>query len=508
MAQFRHRPDAFRRHRLLHTPLTMVLAAATALSGCAVGPDFVAPAAPAVATYIPDQSTALVTSGAGQGSQQMVVGASLQPDWWTLFGSSELSATVEMALANNRELAAAQANVARAVHGIAAAKGAWMPQVDGSASIRRQKVGASTLGPSAFTFPTFSAYSGGAEVSYDIDLFGGIGRRVEQAAAEAEAERQKLNAVRLVVAGGVVISALQIAATRAQMEAVEDIVRSDERTLTLVRDANASGMASGIDLALAQSQLDRDRALLPPLRQQLSAAENALAVLVGKAPAEWRAPEFELELLNLPVKVPLVIPSDLVRVRPDIRAAEASLHAANAAIGVATADLYPHINLSAGIAGEGLTSGGFESAWGLVGGIVGPIFDGGTLKARRKQAVAAYEASLAQYQQTVLQAFQQVADALYGLSNTAEAIRAQQNALASATEALELTRHGFANGSAGVIQILDAQRLHQLARIELIQARTQRYVQTVNLFVAMGGGVSDDDRPEVENESLTVLREP
>lgn len=473
--------------------LILALLATSSLAACSVGPDFRAPAPPRTSAYIADQQAALAEPGGGEARQTLAMGALLQPDWWTLFGSPDLNATVELALANNKDIAAARANVSKAIYGIAAAKGALLPQVDASASALRQKVGAATLGPNAFTFPTFSAYSGGAEISYDLDIFGGNSRRVEQASAEAEAERQKLNALQLMVAGGSVIEALQIAATRAQIAVMEEIIASDEKTLALVKTALDAGVATRIDLASAQSQLDRDRALLPPLRQQLNVAQNALAVLAGKAPADWAAPRFDLQTLNLPENLPLVVPADLVRTRPDIRAAEANLHAASAAIGVATADLYPHVNLSASFGGQGLMSGGFESAWSLIGGIVGPIFDGGTRKARKRQAVEAYEASFAQYQQTVLLAFQQIADALHGLSNTADAMKAQKQALSSAADALELTRHGFASGSTGVVQVLDAQRHMRLAEIELIQARARRYVQTAALFMAMGGGLANND---------------
>ncbi len=468
---------------------TAALLAATALAGCTVGPDFHAPATPTTKAYVARQPSMLASPGAGETQQQLQSGTPLRADWWALFGSQPLNDLVAQALANNRTLAAAQANLARATEGIAAARGSLLPQVDGTGGIARHKYGASFLGPEAFTFPTFSAYSGGAAVSYDLDLFGGNRRRVEQAAAMAETEQQRLEGARLEVAGGVVIEALQIAATRAQIEAIEGIIASDGKTLDLVTSALDAGVATRIDLTTAQSQLDRDRALLPPLRQQLDVAESALAVLVGKAPADFTAPAFTLATLTLPADVPLVVPSDLVRTRPDIRAAEADLHAASAAIGVATADLYPHIDLSATLAGQGVIGGGFGSAWGLVGGLTAPIFHGGTLTARKRAAVDAYDASFAQYQQTVLIAFRQIADALHGLSNTADAIGAQQRALASASEALELTRHGFADGNSGVVQVLDAQRLQQLAQVDLIQARAQRYVQTVTVFVAVGGGI-------------------
>ncbi|MDB5707243.1 MAG: efflux system, outer rane lipoprotein NodT family [Sphingomonas bacterium] len=479
-----------RGHRLLAS-----LAAAALLSGCMAGPDFRAPAPPSEQAYLPNQATDFGPAGPNEVQQRLDFGAAVQPDWWTRLGSPELDKVVELALANNRSLAIARANLSRAAHDVAAARGSLLPQVDGTAEIARQKYGALFLGPQAFTFPTFSAYSAGVGVSYDLDLFGGNRRRVELAAADAETQKEGLNAARLTVAGDTVIEALQIAATRAQIEAVQNIIASDQKTLDLVRAANATGVASQIDVTTAQSQLDRDRALLPPLRQQLNVAQDALAVLVGKAPASWSAPDFSLAAMTLPQDVPLIVPSDLVRARPDIRAAEAQLHAANAAIGIATADLYPHINLNAGIAEQGLTGGPAGSAWSLLGGLVAPIFHGGTLTARKRAAGDTYDAAFGQYQQTVLVAFQQVADSLHGLANSADAVKAQQQALASADAALRLTRLGYGVGNAGIVQVLDAQRLQQLAELNLVQARTQRYVLTVTLFLAAGGGIANPPAP-------------
>ena len=469
------------------------LLAATSLGGCTSGPDFIRPAVPATSGYVADQSTTVAVPDSGEGNQVIKSGAPLRTDWWTALGSPALNETVRQALADNRTLASAEANVARATQEVAAARGSLAPQVDATGSVGHQKYGASFLGPLAFTFPQFSPYSGGAQVSYDLDLFGGNHRRVEEASAEAETERYRLDAARLNVAGGVVLEALQIAATRARVEVLEQVIASDEKTLNLVTTARSVGVATGIDVTTAQTQLDRDRSLLPPLRQEIDVAESALAVLVGRAPADWRTPAFRLSDFTLPAEIPLAIPSDLVRGRPDILAAEADLHAANAAVGVATSDLYPHLTLSAALAGQGLFTGGFGSAWNIIGGLTAPIFHGGTLTARKRSAVAARDAAFAQYQQTVLEAFRQVADALHGLANASDTIAAQRRALASAGEALELTRHGFADGNIGIVQVLDAQRLQQLAEDDLVQARAQRLVQTVTIFVAAGGGFGNAD---------------
>jgi NodT family efflux transporter outer membrane factor (OMF) lipoprotein len=264
--------------------------------------------------------------------------------------------------------------------------------------------------------------------------------------------------------------------------------------MSLVQAAHGAGVATQIDVTTAQSQLDRDRALLPPLHQQLDVTRDALAILVGKSPATWAAPDFDLSKMTLPRDIPLAVPSELVRARPDIRAAEARLHVANAEVGVATADLYPHVALSAAIAEEGLTSGPAGAAWSLVGGLTAPIFHGGELSARKRAAQDAYQAAFGDYQQTVLAAFRQIADNLHGLDNAADAVRTEQQALDSASAALRLTRLGYGVGNAGIVQVLDAQRLQQLAELNLVQARTQRYVVTVNLFVAAGGGMADTSK--------------
>jgi NodT family efflux transporter outer membrane factor (OMF) lipoprotein len=228
---------------------------------------------------------------------------------------------------------------------------------------------------------------------------------------------------------------------------------------------------------------------MPALNQQLDLARDALATLAGSSPADWSAPDFSLAGMTLPEDVPLVVPSELVRSRPDIRAAEAQLHAASAAVGIATADLYPRISLSANIAEQGLIAGPAGAAWSLVGGITAPIFHGGALSAQRRAAQDAYQAAFAQYQQTVLSAFRQIADTLNALRNGADAVMAQRQALSSAAKALALSRDAYTAGNSTILQVLDAQRLQQLADLSLVQARTERFLQTVNLFVAAGGGL-------------------
>jgi NodT family efflux transporter outer membrane factor (OMF) lipoprotein len=471
---------------LRHTTRSFLLLSTVALAGCAVGPRYVAPAPPAQQSYTAAPAIRIAPAGPGQPEQTIVADAPLPAEWWTRFGSPDLDRTVALALANNRTIAAAQASLSRAAEHIAVARGGLFPQLDATAGAVHNQYGAIFLGPEAFTFPRFNAYTGGVGVSYDPDVFGGVHRSIERASADAAVERAGLDAVRLNVTGDTVVEALQIASIRAQIDVINGVLDADRQTLELVRTAHASGVASDIDVTTAQSQLDHDRTLLPPLQQDLNLAQDALPVLVGKAPADWSAPDFALDRFMLPHDLPLSVPSALVRQRPDIVAAEARLHAANAAVGAATADLYPRFTISGSFAEQGLLTGPAGAAWSLMGGISAPLFHGGALTARKRAAQDAYAAAYAQYQQTVLTAFRQVADSLHALSNSAEAVRTQQQALASADAALRLTRLGYGVGNAGIIQVLDAQRLRQLAQLGLVQARTQRYLATVRLYLALG----------------------
>jgi NodT family efflux transporter outer membrane factor (OMF) lipoprotein len=490
--------EAFHRHTVAiraewrtgyRTLLTPVLLLA-GLAGCAVGPDFVAPSQPRETNYVMGQAATVSTQALGDTTQQIRLGGGLEADWWTRLRSPDLDRTVTLALSGNRTLEIARANLSKASEEIKVARAGLLPQLDATGEIARQHYGAYFLGPLAATFPAFSAYSAGVGVSYDVDVFGRTRRSIELAAADKDVQQEALRAAQLDIAGGTVLEALQVASTRAQVDVVNSVVASDQRTLGLVQARLAAGAASDQDVTTAQSQLDRDRTLLPALHQQLDMAQDALATLVGTTPADWSAPDFTLAGMSLPQDVPLVVPSELVRSRPDIRAAEAELHAASAAVGIATADLYPRFNLSANIAEQGLLAGPAGAAWSFVGGVTAPIFHGGALAANQRAAQDAYQAAFAQYQQTVLTAFQQIADTLHAMKNGADAVTAQQHALSSATKALGLNREAYTAGNTTILQVLDSQRLQQLAGLSLVQARTERFLQTVNLFVAAGGGLT------------------
>jgi len=459
------------------------------LTSCTVGPNFVAPAQPHETNYVMGQAATVTAKASGDATQQINLGGALEADWWTRLRSPDLDRTVTLALSNNRTLEVARANLLKVAEGVKVARAGLLPQLDATSGLAGQQYGASFLGREAATFPSFWAYSAGIGVSYDLDVFGGTHRSIELAAADTDVQQEAVRAAQLSVASDTVLAAIEVASTRAQIDVVKNVIASDQRTLSLVQSRLEAGASSDQDVTTAQSQLDRDRTLLPGLHQQLNIAQDTLATLVGSSPADWSAPDFSLTGMSLPQDVPLIVPSELVRSRPDIRAAEAQLHAASAAVGVATADLYPRFSLSANVAEQGLFAGPAGAAWSLVGGITAPIFHGGALSARLRAAQDDYQAAFAQYQQTVLTAFRQIADTLHALQNDADAVTAQRQALNSATKALGLNREAYTAGNTTILQVLDAQRLQQLAELSLVQARTERFLQTVNLFVAAGGGL-------------------
>lgn len=471
------------------TKLIAALLAASSLTACAtVGPDFQSPEAPGTPSALGAGETAPAAARLDADS------ASAGP-WWTALNAPELDAVIRQALKDSPTLAEADATLAQSRSALAEARGVAGPQATGNAGIARQRANLQAFGFTGFgdiqlSNPTFSLYSVGGAVSYDLDVWGGNRRRVESAAARAEAEGRRAEAAYLSLTANVALQAATIATLRAQIALVERMTADDEANIELIRKANALGGSTSLAKVSAASQLEADRAELPALQGELAAARHALAGLVGKAPADWRAPDFDLTAMTLTAPVPVALPSQLVRKRPDILAAEAELHAATAEIGVATADLYPNLKLSAS-----LTQGALKprdvfsydaSGWDLAAGLTAPIFDGGALRARRQQAREAARAASARYQRTVLTAFGQVADALSALAADEAALAAQGRAEQQAAERLRLARLAFDKGGGTLLEVVDAQRTLNAARSAAARARGQRLVDAIRLFAATG----------------------
>ncbi len=319
-------------------------------------------------------------------------------------------------------------------------------------------------------------------------MFGGVRRSVEEQTALAELQHHALAATWLTLTGNAVLGSIAIASLRAQIDASVELVQQDRDNLELVQRKFEAGKVARSDVLVAETQLASDLAQLPPLRQQLAVAQHALSVLAGQLPGAWSPPEFALDGFTLPGELPLTLPSELVRQRPDILAAESQLHAASAAIGVATAQLFPSVTLSADLTRAALISGGAGTAWALAAQAATPIFHGGTLWAQRRAAIDAYQASLASYEETVLTGFQQVADTLRALEHDADLIGAEAQLLDTARESLALQRISYDAGKSDLLLLLVAQRAYQQARLDYARAEGQRLQDTALLFVALGGG--------------------
>jgi len=462
----------------------VILGILVLLSACSTGPDFKAPASPEGTTFTSgDEAVPL--------NQRIVLGKRIETDWWTLFASGALDSLIQQAVKNNYDLSSAKETLAQAAEAVKAESGSLSPQISLDATAGRQKYGVALFGPSNFNIPPFSYYQAGPSISWSPDLFGGGRRAIERQQALANYQVHEIDAIYIALTGDTAAAALEIAAANAEIAAVKSMIAEDRKTLALVQESYAAGASTKVDVLGMKTQLNIDQTILPPLEQRLSVSRHALSIYLGKAPADWTPPNIEFNSLMLPDKIPVSLPSDLVRRRPDILAAEANLHAASAAIGVATANQYPQLTLTANMMQEALTPAGIFSAagnaWSLAAELTAPIFDGGKLIAEKRGAEHAYQASLAQYQQTIIVAFKQVADALTSLAHDDEEVAIRNNALDDASISLELMRSSYQAGAVGLLPVQNARHALAKARLDIVQARHQRFLDCVRLFVALGG---------------------
>lgn len=471
-----------------------VLAGMALLAGCTVGPDFAHPAPPAAVRY----TAAAESAPFAAGGPQAVFGDAPDRGWWQAFGSPELDALIARALADNRSLAASNATLERSRDLLRAAVGRTLPQLDGNARFDREQVNLAGFGFQSFPGigtignPVFDLYSVGGGITYDLDLFGGLRRGVEQTAAQAEAQQRQTEAAHLAIAGRVVAQVLTIARIQAQIDTANAILTDDRRNVDLTEARRGGGEGTLVEVLNARSQLTNDQGRVPPLEQDLAEARHMLAILLGTTPDALGPTNFRLDTLRLPARIPVALPSTLVHVRPDIRQAEATLHASTAAIGIAQARLYPDIMLGANVTqgAPGLADilrNAFRG-YDLLAALSVPVFHGGTLKAERNAAIAQARADDATYQQTVLEAFGQVADLLTALANDQRGVDNQRDAVAVAQRSAALSRRSFQVGNTGILQVLDTQRLYQQAQAALVDARGRQLLDVARLYVATAGG--------------------
>ncbi len=457
------------------TAFWLLMATTTALSGCAsVGPQF---APPQVETppHFPEAGTT--------GDETNVI-----ERWWSAFGASQLDALVDEALRNSPSVAEADAALDSAHAARDAAFGGAFPRIDVVTGGERARVNAAAFGFDGFPTVEVSRYTAGLGVSYDLDLFGGQRRARESAVARLEAEYFRNHAARLTLAADIVATAIEIAVARAELEAIERIVEDDAQTLDLVERALAAGAVANLDRIRAQSQLAQDASEIPRIRSRLGGAQTQLSILVGRTPGVGAPFVFALDEFEAPL-TPQSVPSALLRGRPDIRAAEAALHAGTADIGVRVADLYPQIRLSGDYTQTSLspdTLFQYSSAgWSLGPSIRLPLFNGGSLRAEVRRAEAEARRADARYRATVLRAFGQVTDAYVEVALAGEQRDLLRQSLVLAEENLRLSRRAYETGAGTLLDVIDAQRQANLARRAHVRAVGAHLTAIARLYSAV-----------------------
>ncbi len=475
------------RNRRIIAPLCTLLCVT---SGCAVGPNFHRPPAPAVTHYTNGADPAATASVQGT-AQKFTAGAAVAADWWRLFQSTQLDAVVGEAIAHNPGLHAAQASLRASQNNLRSGYGIFYPSVNAEAAATRERFSSANFGENQPS-TVFNLFTLSATVSYALDVFGGQRRLVEELRAEVDVAHADEQAAYLALTANIVNTVVASAAYRAEIEATEQLIALQKQQVAIANVQAQAGTAPYVNVLSLESQLATYEAAIPQLEQRLVQSDDLLAALVGRTPAEWSAPAVRLEDLTLPGQLPVSLPSDLVRQRPDILAAEATAHAASANIGVATAAMLPNITLNGALGGlTNSTSRLFPTngkEWSAGADVTAPLFEGGNLWFKRKAAIEDYQQSMDLYRQTVLAAFEQVADVLRGLDHDAAILLADDKALSTSAEALRLVQVNFDSGIATYLDLLIADIQYRQAKIADLQAIAVRYQDTVALFAALGGG--------------------
>jgi NodT family efflux transporter outer membrane factor (OMF) lipoprotein len=495
--------------RVIRVSLLLVTSVAL-VSGCAVGPRYHRPEAPANAGYAPTplpESSASAPVHGGE-AQRLITDRDIPFEWWELFQSPALNALVAQAFKANPTVTAARAALAQAQELVRAQRGFYLPSVGSSFQAQRVKVAGnltqgSSVGiegngdnlgqPTAPAYPLYyTFYNAGLTVGFVPDVFGGNRRQVESLAAQTDAQRFALEATYITLASNVVGAAVQEASLRAQIEATQQVIAADEKSLQILRDQLRLGFAMLVDVAAQEAALAQAEATLPPLRKQLEQTRDLIRALVGNLPNQDVPETFTLDTLQLPPELPVSLPARIIEQRPDVRAAEAQLHAANAQVGVAVAAMLPQFSITGTAGGTAdqipwlFRSGG--PYWTLVGGVTQPIFQGGTLLHNKRAASAAFQQAAAQYQGTVITAYQNVADTLHASLSDADELAGAVETENAAKVTYDLMRRQLEVGYVSYLSLLSAETAYRQALLTRVQAQATRYGDTVALFQALGGG--------------------
>jgi NodT family efflux transporter outer membrane factor (OMF) lipoprotein len=507
--------SAARKGGKLRNPAGVACLTMTLLAGCAVGPDYVEPAAPDVTRYTKEPlkpSSASAGSGPGQG-QRFVQGLDIPGQWWEAFHSRALNDLVEESLKNNPTIPQAQAALRAAYQNAEATKSAFFPTASASFTANTVRFPEQVSPPGSTTSPYLHLYTPQVDVGYSPDVFGLVRREVEGAEATTAMQQYALEATFLTLTSNVVAAAIQEASLRGQVAATRKIIKIEQDLLKLLKRQLELGQVAVADVLVQEAALAAAEQLLPPLDKALALQRDLLTALAGRYPSDEISQKFTLASLKLPKELPVSLPSTLVAQRPDVKAADASLQSASAAIGVAIANRLPVISLTGSAYYSATTAGllftHLASGWSLAGAVAQPIFDGFNLYHKQKAAEAAYDQAEATYRSTVITAFQNVADSLRAIQYDAKALKAAVHAENAAFKSLEIVRKQAELGQVNVLAILTQEQLYLAALVTRVQAEAARYADAAALIQALGGGWwhRQDVEPNVDDNRSSGCRE-
>lgn len=497
-SQFYSRPRVERGVAAFGGRAVLALSLVAILDGCAVGPDFIEPAAPSGAGYAPQFVASTASAAvAGGASQRLHPDRDVPGEWWRLFRSKQISALVEEAIANHPNIGSAEAALRQAREILEADTASFLPSATATGSAVRQQLSPAQYGAgqssSSSSFSTrYTLFNANVAVSFTPDVFGKTTRTVEADAAAADYQRFQLEAAFLALTANVVSAAISDASYAEQIKATEALVSAYQTQLDILEKRFQLGAVSQADVASERSLVAQAQATLPPLQKARAQTRNQLMAYLGRMPNEDRGESLNLEQLHLPTDLPLSVPSKLVRQRPDIRAAESQLHQASANIGVATANMLPQVTLSASGGSQALSLAQIFApqtlAYSYGASVAGQVFDAGALFHKREAKVAAFEQASEQYRGTVLTAFQNVADALQAIKHDAQTLRAQVAAEKAAAQSLDIARVQYRAGSTTYPTVLSAEQALFNARLNRVKAQAARFADTTALLQALGGG--------------------
>ena len=486
------------RRRIAHPACAMLLATiAVSISGCAVGPNFTPPAAPDVAGYVRGRLASPNPRGDTPrvAGQHFVTGADVSARWWSAFKSPLLNELVKQSVDHNPNLQAAEAAIKVAQYNAQAQRGLFFPQVTGnstSSDILAANPGQVPPIPTEGEQSKFTLVTNQLTVSFVPDIWGGNFRAVENLDAVTEQQLFQLEAAYLALTSNVVTAAIQEASLRGQIAATQRIIAIEQHLLDILKRQFGLGQAARADVLSQEAALAAVEQLLPPLEKQLAQQRDLLTALAGQLSTNEISQKFDLAHLRLPTNLPISLPSKLVDQRPDVRAAEANLHAASAQVGVTIAARLPNLVLSANGGSTAFTwAQSFTPGTGfytLAASATAPIFDGFTLYNKQKAAEAALDQAEAQYRATVITAFQNVADALRALQSDARAVRAARHAEETAKASLDVVQKQVDLGQVNQLAVLNAQETYLVASVIRVQTEANRLADTTALFMALGGG--------------------